>query len=188
MAAQGSYQTKQISDLLKTLGVSGILVLDSSSISLRNMAGIFFPGPRSNVAPAVVKWHSCFELFGGIVKWFDISPGTSHDSNHFPDLATLVGKLIMFDLGYWDYALLQSIDAVGGFFLSRVKSNATVWIIDVVHGLPRTAIGKELFGRRIAKGQKIVEFTAPLGNSTEPLRVIGFWNHNKMILTFSFHM
>lgn len=176
MVAQGSYQTQQISDLLKTLGISGVLVLDSSSVSLRDMAGLYFPGPRSNVAPAVVKWHSCFDLFGGILKWFDISPGTSHDSNHFPDLATLVGKLIIFDLGYWGYALLESIDAVGGFFLSRVKSNATIFILDVVCGLPKTAIGKELFGRRIAKGQKIIELVAMLGNSNTPVRVIGFWN------------
>ena len=174
--AQGNYKTNQISNLLKTLGVSGILVLDSSSVSLRDIAGLFFPGPRDNVAPAVVKWHSCLELFGGIIKWFDISPGTSHDSNHFPDLATLVGKLLIFDLGYWDYTLFQSIDAVGGFFLSRVKTNAIVSIMDVVCGLPRTSIGKELFGRRIAKGQKIVEIIALLGNSTEPVRIIGFWN------------
>jgi hypothetical protein len=176
MVAQGHYQTKQISDLLKTLGISGILILDSSSISLRDRAGLYFPGPRNNVAPAVIKWHSCFDLFGGIVKWFDMSPGTSHDSNHFPDLANLVGKLIIFDLGYWDYALLESINKVGGFFLSRIKSNATLLIIDVVCGLPRTAIGKELFGRRIAKGQKFIELIALLGNSTEPVRVIGFWN------------
>jgi putative transposase len=176
MVAQGSYQTKQISDLLKTLGVSGITVLDSSSMSLRDMAGLYFPGPRNNVAPAVIKWHSCFDLFGGIIKWFDISPGTSHDSNHFPDLKTLVGKLIIFDLGYWDYALLESIDAVGGFFLSRVKSNAAILIIDVVCGLPRSAIGKELFRRRIPKGQKIVEVIAWLGDSIAPVRVIGFWN------------
>jgi len=76
------------------------------------MAGAIFPGPRNNVAAAVIKWHHCFDIFGGVVKWFDISPGTSNDHNHFPDLKTVAGYLIIFDLGYFDFALFQAIDDV----------------------------------------------------------------------------
>jgi len=67
---------------------------------------------REKVA-AVIKWHHCFDIFGGVVKWFDISPGTSNDHNHFPDLKTVAGYLIIFDLGYFDFALFQAIDNGG---------------------------------------------------------------------------
>ena len=114
-----------LKELANTLKIKGILVLDSTSITLPEMAGAVYPGPRNNVAPAVIKWHHCYNLFGGVIKWFDLSPGTSHDQNHFPDLKQIIGYLIIFDLGYYDYCLMQAIDNVGGFFLCRLKSNAT---------------------------------------------------------------
>lgn len=166
----------QLKALAATLKVKGILVLDSTSISLPEMAGAIFPGPRNNVAPAVIKWHNCFDLFGGSIKWFDLSPGTSHDNNHFPDLKLVVGYLVIFDLGYFDYTLMQAIANVGGKFLSRIKTNSVIRIEQIIHGLPKKFIGKHLLTSRIPKGISLIEIIGSFGNGLFQFRIIGFWN------------
>lgn len=166
----------QLRQLAAVLNVKGILVLDSTSISLPAMAGAIFPGPRNNVAPAVIKWHNCFDLFGGCIKWFDLSPGTSHDNNHFPDLKLIVGYLVIFDLGYFDYALMQAIANVGGKFLSRVKTNAVIRIENVIQGLPKKFIGKKLMSSRLPKGIAVIEIIGSFCDELFQFRVVGFWN------------
>jgi hypothetical protein len=168
--------SNQLKALASVLKVKGILVLDSTSISLPEIAGAIFPGPRNNVAPAVIKWHNCFDLFGGCIKWFDLSPGTSHDNNHFPDLKLVVGYLVIFDLGYFDYSLMQAIANVGGMFLCRVKTNAVIQIENVIRGLPRKFIGKNLMSSRIPKGINVIEIVGSFCNGLFQFRVIGFWN------------
>ena len=107
----------QGSDILKLLKVTAILIVDSTSIELPEWAAKFFPGTGS---AAAVKWHTCLDVMRGNLRWNRITPGRLHDRNCFPDMADLIGRLVIFDLGYWDYSLLQAIDQVGGFYLSRL--------------------------------------------------------------------
>lgn len=167
--------------LLKILGVSSILLLDSSSSTLPKAAKKVFPAPRNNVAPASVKLHLCFDIIKGAVEWFNITEATSHDRNSFPEIKSLMGKLIIFDLGYWDYGLLAQIIEVGGFFLSRVKSSASIEVVKVIEGLPRHFEGwGDLFDRKFPdKHSKIVEIIGGFSQNCKPIfqaRVIGFWN------------
>lgn len=167
--------------LLKTLGVSSILLLDSSSSTLPKAAKKVFPAPRNNVAPASVKLHLCFDIIKGAVDWFNITEATSHDRNSFPEVKSLKGKLIIFDLGYWDYCLLAQIIAVGGFFLSRIKSSACIKVIKVIDGLPRHFQGwNDLFDRKFPDSHsKIIEIIGGFSQNCKPVfeaRVIGFWN------------
>lgn len=167
-------------DLLEILKVSSILLIDSSSSSLPKAAKLIFPAPRKNVAPASVKLHLCFNLFKGTIDWFNITEATSHDRNSFPEIKSLKGKLIIFDLGYWDYFLLAEIIKCGGFFLTRVKSSASIKVTSVVSGLPKHFEGWYLFDRRFpSKPKKIVEVIGQFSHNYNPLfeaRVIGFWN------------
>lgn len=169
------------SQLLKILNVSAILLLDSSSSSLPKSAKENFPAPRNNVAPAAIKLHLCFDLFAGAVSWFKLTPATTHDRKGFPPIKSLIGKLIIFDLGYWDYQLMADIIKIGGFFLSRVKTKANIKIMEVVSGLPKTKFeGWGLFDRRLPdKKSKIVEVIGQFSLNYKPLfttRIIGFWN------------
>lgn len=167
-------------DLLKFLGVSAILLIDSSSSSLPKTAKNNFPAPRNNVAPAAIKLHLCFDLFKGAVDWFQLTAATSHDRKSFPPLKSLVGKLIIFDLGYWDYSLLDDIIKIGGFFLSRVKVTARIEVIKVISGLPKKFEGWDLFDRRFPAAKcKIVEVIGQFSLNCKPIfeaRVVGFWN------------
>ena len=52
------------------------------------------------------------------MEWFKLSPSSTHDSQCFPDIASLKNKLIIFDLGYFEYSLLLNIIDIGGFFVT----------------------------------------------------------------------
>lgn len=162
--------------MLEKLGVKAIYLVDASVISLWDGARQRFPGTWTTAA---IKWHACFDLLSGRCPWFDLSPGSTHDRQCFPPLHTLAGKLMIFDLGYWDYGLLLAIEAARGFFLSRVKRNAGLVITEVVHGLSSKYCGHKLsalsFQRR---RQPVVEVLARVVSARQAavFRVIGFWN------------
>jgi hypothetical protein len=169
--------------ITNSIGVCRIFLLDSSSITLPPGARGSFPASRSNVIPAAIKVHALWDLFGGIVKWFEMTPAKTHDRKGFPPLELLVGSLIIFDLGYWDFQLLKDMMDAGVFFLSRVKSNARVEILKTVSGASKTCIGYDLHsGRMSGYRGDIVEiigkFIIPKTRDSFESRVIGFWNPN----------
>ena len=106
-------------------------------------------------------------------------PTKTHDRKCFPAVELLKGKLVIFDLGYWDYGLLYAIEKAGGLFLSRLKSNAVIPIAEVVQGLSHALVGQALlsldFSRK--RGNIIEVFTTKLYDGhLLRYRVIGFWN------------
>ena len=162
--------------LLKQLGVTDIWLHDSSSITLCASAKEHFPGTRT---AAGIKWHGSFDLLRGMLTWFQLTPTATHDRNCFPPVELLKGKLIIFDLGYWDYGLLYAIEKAGGFFLSRLKSNAVVHIVEVIQRLPKQVIGQALLSLNLShKKDNIIEVITTKVYEGQLLRyrVIGFWN------------
>lgn len=162
--------------ILKALAVKGIYILDSSSITLWDGAKDDYPGSRTY---AGIKWHFCFDLLSGSLKWFDFSPTSKNDSKFFPPFELFKGALIMFDLGYWDYSLLVSIKNAGGYFLSRVKTNSAIKIHKVISGISHIHTGNKLsalsFKRR---GNKVVELIGSIivDKVEHHFRLVGFWN------------
>lgn len=162
--------------ILKRLGVTAIELVDSTSVTLLAGAENAFPGTRTK---ASIKWHTSFDLLSGLLAWFQLTPGKRHDRKCFPDFASLKGKLVIFDLGYWDYALLYAIEKAGGFFLSRVKSNAVIRVKEVIQGLDKGAIGQSLLALDLSrkKGNLIEVIVEKIHQeNTLRYRVIGFWN------------
>lgn len=162
--------------LLHQLGVSALYLVDSSSITLGDDACESYPGTRT---PAAIKWHACFDLLLGRMTWFEITAASVHDRKCFPDIRSLAGKLILFDLGYWDYGLLRRIEAEKGYFLSRVKSNAAIWITEVIHGLSTAAVGSKLSALTFKRKRKaIIELLGEIVHKgqAQVYRVMGFWN------------
>ena len=135
-----------------------------------------YPGSRTH---AGIKWHFCFDLLSGSLKWFDFSATSKHDSKFFPPFELLKGVLIIFDLGYWDYSLLVSIKDAGGYFLSRVKTNSSIKIHEVISGISPLHAGKKLsalsFKRR---GNEVVELIGSIvvDKIEHHFRLVGFWN------------
>ena len=163
-------------EILKQLGVIAIWVMDSSSITLLEGAKKAFPGTRTK---ASIKWHASFDVVTGLLIGFQLTPGSRHDRKCFPEVTSLKGVLVIFDLGYWDYGLLHAIEKAGGFFLSRVKSDAVIYVKEVIQGLSKGAIGKSLLSLDVSrkKGHIIEVLIEKIhqGNTLR-YRVIGFWN------------
>ena len=171
-----SAKTLRCEKLLEQLKVTAILILDSSSITLVEDAKARFPGTGSK---AGIKWHACFNALTGVLEWFQLTPSRTHDRRCFPDLALLKGKLILFDLGYFEYDLMLLIDNIGGFFLSRLKSNAVIFVVEVVQGLSKRALGKSLLSLGFhRKKSEIIEVIVEKVCKAGTLRgrAIGFWN------------
>ncbi len=166
-------------NILKQLNVSAIWIIDSSTITLKDGAKGYYPGSGS---AAGIKWHACFDALSGTMEWFQLSPSSTNDRKCFPDLALLKNKLIIFDLGYYDYGLLLAIDKAGGFFLSRLKSNATVTLVKAIKGVPKKAVGKSLLSLNFSRKKgTIIEVLIKKVSKKETLqcRAIGFWNPDK---------
>lgn len=70
--------------LLASLGVTGVLLLDSSSTTLPDEAASTFPAPRKNVAPAAIKWHLLIDVLKGAMEWFELTPAVQHDRKSVP--------------------------------------------------------------------------------------------------------
>ncbi len=163
-------------EILDKLKVTSILLIDSSSITLWDGAKKSYPGSRSF---AGIKWHACFNLLSGKMEWFSTTATSVHDRKCFPNVGSLKGKLIIFDLGYWDYGLFHAINLAQGFFLSRVKTNAVITINRVVKGIGSQLEGVKLSSDHLKKRRRrIVEFIGEIGSaeSSKCYRVIGFWN------------
>ncbi len=162
--------------ILKKLDVSAVWLVDSSSITLLTGAKKTYPGTRTK---ASIKWHAGFDIMTGLLIWFQLTPGKRHDRKCFPELASLKGKLVIFDLGYRDYGLLYAIQKAEGFFLSRVKSNAVIEIKKVIRGLSEGAIGQSLLSLDLSRKKgNIIEVVIEKIHQDNTLRyrVIGFWN------------
>lgn len=167
--------------LLKRLKISGIYLLDASSITLPRQAQREFPAPRNNVVPAAAKWHLCMNLLSGVGEWFCLTEATCHERTVFPPMKMLKGALLIFDLGYWDYSLFAELMSQGAFFLSRVKDRALIQITAVpARSRCKKALGKYLFSVKWTKfSGKVVDFigTVHLGEMVySDMRIIGFWN------------
>jgi hypothetical protein len=104
---------------------------------------------------------------------------TTREPKCFPSLEMLTGKLVIFDLGYWDYGLLYAIEKVKGFFLCRVKSNAVITIVEVVQGLSQYVIGRSLLSLNWSRKRghiiEVIIEKVHQGNTLR-CRAIGFWN------------
>ncbi|MBF0367516.1 MAG: IS4 family transposase [Oligoflexia bacterium] len=167
-------KNRATTDLHKKIGVSEITGIDASMVSLWDGLCEHFKGTFMHAA---VKLHLSIDLVSGAVKWFSITAGATHDSRCFPILSSR--SLYIFDLGYWSSKLLQQISREGAFFLSRLKSNATLTVRDVIYGMGLSIVGRDLLDFPFQRKRKsIVELIASMSiNGVDvPYRVLGFWN------------
>ena len=167
--------------ILESLKIGGILILDSSTITLNDLAEKQFPGTKNK---AGIKWHNCFDLLSGKTIWFKLSESRKHDSNFFPPLDLLKGKLIIFDLGYFEYQLMSNIQKAQAYFLCRLKTNSVVFIEKVVTGFEQSSLNKSLLSvvkSNSFKGEilEAIVKTPLKDGSFMSCRAIGFWNKSE---------
>lgn len=165
--------------LMQELCVSSILLFDSTIVTLGKNAKEAFDG---TFAASAIKFHLQMDGMSGAIKWALLSPASIHDSCAFADIKSLIGKLSLFDLGYYDWSRFKLMDDNGAFFLSRLKNKSSVKIAEIISGFGKQYVGKKLSEVTIRNCRgKIVEFITlrKIEGEEVRFRVIGFWNKDQ---------
>jgi hypothetical protein len=166
-------------DFLKKLGVKEIFALDSTTLTLPEEAQADYPGVKRKGGEAAIKVHALLSITRGILAWFDLSSGKSHDSQHVPSVKMLAGSLLLMDLGYFDYSFFVELIEENVKFISRLKCNSILTIVAVVRGLGPNMIGKNHTDIARKRAGEVIEYLAALKGYT--IRVIGHWDSEEKI-------
>ena len=125
-----------------------LLALDATVIRLHTLLSKAFPGCRTNHTKASAKLHVVANVFDGRASHVKLTGERVSDTAPWRRVEDWVrGCLLLFDLGYYRFHLFDRIDAHGGYFLTRAKSNFNP-VIAQVH---RTWRGRsiDVVGKRL---------------------------------------
>ena len=109
-----------------------ILLQDSSIIRLSQKLADLFPAARSRGKAAGLKIHAVYSAVTHSLYSFEITSERVHDSKILKITKDIKDKLIIFDLAYYSTKAFTKIHKFGGFFVCRVKTNATPKIVEVI--------------------------------------------------------
>lgn len=129
-------------------GFKELLAIDSTVIGLHDLLASDFPGCRTNHTKAAAKLHMVMNAADGSPRHLRLTPERTADTTPWQRVGKwLSGSLILFDLGYYSFHLFDRIDQNGGYFLTRLKSNAN----PTIRGANRVWRGRavELEGRKL---------------------------------------
>ena len=160
-----------------------VKLVDSSSIQLADRLAAIFPECRTNVRKAALKLHSQMSLKDREVERLRVTAERVHDSKEPMVAEWIRGRLVIFDLGYFAYALFARIEDWGGQFLSRLKVSANGRIERVRHGCGRDMIGMPLNDACYSGNIVDVDVAFKCDPGSRTFRVVGVWNST----TFDYH-
>lgn len=110
-----------------------LLALDATVIRLHTLLAKAFPACRTNHTKAAAKLHVVANVFDGRPSKVKLTSERTRDTAPWKRVEDWVeGCLLLFDLGYYRFHLFDRIDAHGGYFLTRAKSNFNP-VITAVH-------------------------------------------------------
>lgn len=178
-----------------------ILLQDSSIIRLSRTLFEFFPAARSRGNAAGLKIHAVYSAVSHSVKTIEITGERTHDSKILRIGPEVKNTLLINDLGYYSLKIFQKIDMLGGFFVSRLKSNAKATVSGILscpsfmnlNLLTITSKGMDLneFLETVSKtgifdlvcSFEIVKKSkkANQNSITKEFRVICFWNPKELV-------
>jgi IS4 transposase len=170
-----------------------ILLVDSSVIRLRDFLARVFPACRTNHTQAAAKVHMVMSVEGLSPARIKITPERVHDRRVLRVGPWVAGKLLLFDLGYFCYALFARIIALDGFFVTRLKDNADPEIVRTLRahrgrkvalaGCRLREVQKKL-RRRIVDVEVEIHFRKRAYRGTRRghsmrLRLVGVWDEQR---------
>ena len=127
-------------------GFKELLAIDSTVLSLHKLLAPTWKA--TNEGQAAAKMHVIANAVTGGPNSVNLTDQRTHDSQELKTVGQWVeGCLLMGDLAYYDFHLFHRIDQQGGFFLSRVKTNANPKIVESNQTLPGRAM--DLAGKRL---------------------------------------
>ena len=134
-----------------------VLITDATVLRLHDLLKNKYPACRTNHTQAAAKLHLVYSVFGKSDQQIQLTSERRHESNVLKIGAWVAGRLLLFDLGYFSYALLDRIHQRGGFFISRLKEGCTLRIVAVHQGDGKKLLGCTLDEVRFSLKRKILD-------------------------------
>ena len=125
-----------------------VLAIDATILRLHDLLAKTFTATRTNHTKAAAKLHMVLSVLDCSPRKVKLTSERVGDTAPWKKLGEWVcGCLLLFDLGYYEFNLFDRIEANGGFFLSRAKSNFNGKIVSVNRvwrGRAVSVVGKSL--------------------------------------------
>lgn len=138
-------------------GIRDVLCVDTTVVRLHDALARVFPACRTNHTLAAAKLHTVLNVKGCGPQRIKITSERVHDGPVLRAGAWVLGRLLLFDLGYCRYALFAAIGRQGGHFLTRLKehANPTVLRLHRTHrgrAIPVEGLRLQDIKHRLARG------------------------------------
>jgi hypothetical protein len=111
-----------------------ILIQDSSIIRISKKLYELHPAARSRDNSAGLKIHAVYSAISHSLKKATITTERVHDAKMQEIGPEVQNTLLLNDLGYYSLKVFSKIHSYGGFFVSRVKTNAVFRVISINSG------------------------------------------------------
>jgi putative transposase len=132
-----------------------LILIDATVIRLHDLLKGAYAACRTNHTQAAAKLHLILSVLGKSEQKIKLTSGRTHESQVLRVGDWVQGRLLLFDLGYFKYALFDRIDQCRGYFVSRLKDCCNP-VITAVHqtcrGNARPLLGQSL--QDVLKGLK----------------------------------
>jgi len=107
-----------------------LLAIDATVLKLHDWLSKSYAATRTNSNASSAKLHMVMSVLDGSPRRVKLTPERTNDRTPWKRVGRWVeGRLLLFDLGYFSYALFDRIDQNDGYFLSRLKANANPLIV-----------------------------------------------------------
>jgi len=109
-----------------------IRMQDGTSFAVKRTLAATFPGRFTTVSPAAVELHVDMDLASEMMNRVVLSADKEGERQFLPPVEEVVDSLLLGDRGYFGIAYLTALDAAGGFFIVRGKSNMNPLILKAI--------------------------------------------------------
>ena len=99
-----------------------LLSMDASTIDL---CLSMFPWAKFRTTKGAIKLHAVVDHDGYLPAFVSVTEGKEHEVNRAKQLALPKESIVVFDRGYTDYSLYNTLNNRGIWFVTRQKRNAT---------------------------------------------------------------
>ena len=170
-------------------GFRDLIVTDSTVLRLHRMLEKAFSACRTNHTKAAAKLHVVMSVLALGPRKLKLTSERVHDGKAFEVGPWVKDRLLLFDLGYYSFQLFDRIQRNGGYFISRLKENANLKVVEV-HGSQsrdKALVGRMLQDVLMGVRRDVLDLVVEVrffrrtyaGKQTRDrglFRVVGVWN------------
>lgn len=175
--------------------IRDVLCVDSTVIRLHDALASCWPACRTNHTLAAVKMHTVLNVRGLGPQRVKITSERVHDGPALRAGRWVKGRLLLFDLGYFRYALFAAIHQQGGFFLTRLKDNANPTLRRLhrrhcgralaIEGLGlreiRSRLRRSVFDAEAEICFQRRSYAGKRRTATQRVRIVGLWDETREV-------